>query len=401
LGTRVFRDRRDHCGTDVSRLRVIRLYAAQLVRPALHAALLYLLLLASSQALAVTIIGTYPDSASASAALTNHFNGNTGAITYGSNDSNCPDGSGGKGGSYRANFYDTRACVVSGCPQGQEPDIAQGNLCVEASSACEAAPAGSYSEVTSEANGGGCITGDMAQASATEVAVFSPIAEMHCKATVTITDTRLGENDYQRVTEITFSGEEAAAPYTPMPIVTWPTVDCEYDPDDDTICLNQPPVCPTGTYLDSIGLCQWICSPDPPDPADDKGPQSITTTTTETRGPETCAGDGSCTSTIEKTEETQPINVDGPGLAEETPGIKESIDDYFERIAAAPVVALMTTAIGDVPSGGECPTFSEDVLGATLTIDGHCTLLEANAGFLEAVMLAVWSLLAVRIILSA
>ncbi|MGY6772290.1 hypothetical protein [Gallibacterium sp. ZY190522] len=51
--------------------------------------------------------------------------------------------------------------------------------------------------------------------------------------------------------------------------------------------------------------------------------------------------------------------------------------------------------------GASCPTWSFDALNTTYTIDGHCTLLEKNRNLFSSVFVLIWSIIAVRRLLSA
>ena len=51
--------------------------------------------------------------------------------------------------------------------------------------------------------------------------------------------------------------------------------------------------------------------------------------------------------------------------------------------------------------GASCPTWSFDALNRTYTIDGHCTLLEKNRNLFSSVFVLIWSIIAIRQLLSA
>ncbi|MGX2949142.1 hypothetical protein [Frederiksenia canicola] len=51
--------------------------------------------------------------------------------------------------------------------------------------------------------------------------------------------------------------------------------------------------------------------------------------------------------------------------------------------------------------GASCPTWSFEALNRTYTIDGHCTLLEKNRNLFSSVFVLIWSIIAVRRLLSA
>lgn len=69
----------------------------------------------------------------------------------------------------------------------------------------------------------------------------------------------------------------------------------------------------------------------------------------------------------------------------------------------APVLGLLPDFRAFVaPSqSGSCPKPSMDLWGKHLVLDGHCALLDENAAVIQAIMAAVWMLLAVFIVLSA
>ncbi|WP_249963037.1 hypothetical protein [Histophilus somni] len=51
--------------------------------------------------------------------------------------------------------------------------------------------------------------------------------------------------------------------------------------------------------------------------------------------------------------------------------------------------------------GVSCPTWSFDALGHTYTIDGHCPILEKNRDVLSSLLILIWSIIAIRKLLSA
>ena len=57
--------------------------------------------------------------------------------------------------------------------------------------------------------------------------------------------------------------------------------------------------------------------------------------------------------------------------------------------------------IASANSGGICPTADIAILGTIVSFDAHCALFASISPVLSAVFLAAWSLLALRVFLSA
>lgn len=73
---------------------------------------------------------------------------------------------------------------------------------------------------------------------------------------------------------------------------------------------------------------------------------------------------------------------------------------YWSRIEAAPIVAAVADLDGSVPSG-TCPSYAFTVFGSSFEISAGCEFMDDIAPILEIAFLAGWSLLAVRIFISA
>lgn len=87
-----------------------------------------------------------------------------------------------------------------------------------------------------------------------------------------------------------------------------------------------------------------------------------------------------------------------PGL-EDGESWSESMDGFWARVQDTPWGQALS--VSGIPEGGECPTATFDFFGEEMTISAHCELIEEFSGLLGIVCLFGWSLLGVRIILSA
>lgn len=77
----------------------------------------------------------------------------------------------------------------------------------------------------------------------------------------------------------------------------------------------------------------------------------------------------------------------------------EATEGFWAQVQDTPWGQAL--AVSGIPDGGECPTATFDFFGQELTISWHCDLIEEYSGLLGIVFLFGWSLLGVRIILSA
>lgn len=88
------------------------------------------------------------------------------------------------------------------------------------------------------------------------------------------------------------------------------------------------------------------------------------------------------------------------GGAEKIPGFDESFKRVYDGVLNSPIGSAVT-GIAFPSSGGVCPSGSVELFGKNIVFDGHCTLWPQISGIFTALMIAVWSLLAVRIVLSS
>jgi hypothetical protein len=104
--------------------------------------------------------------------------------------------------------------------------------------------------------------------------------------------------------------------------------------------------------------------------------------------------DGDCDPTIQN---CQPGDL--PGL-EDTKTISQSTSDFMNRVSGSPIITSVKNLSASVPQAN-CPTPSFSAFGSTFTFTTHCLLYNEISGFLKAAFLAMWSLVGVRIFLSA
>ena len=88
------------------------------------------------------------------------------------------------------------------------------------------------------------------------------------------------------------------------------------------------------------------------------------------------------------------------GGAEKIPGFDESFKRVYDGVLNSPIGSAVT-GIAFPSGGGVCPSGSVQLFGKNIVFDGHCTLWPQISGIFTALMIAVWSLLAVRIVLSS
>ncbi|MGK8438382.1 methyltransferase [Ectopseudomonas hydrolytica] len=88
------------------------------------------------------------------------------------------------------------------------------------------------------------------------------------------------------------------------------------------------------------------------------------------------------------------------GGAEKIPGFDESFKRVYDGVLNSPIGSAVT-GIAFPSGGGVCPSGSVELFGRDIVFDGHCNLWPQISGIFTALMIAVWSLLAVRIVLSS
>lgn len=88
------------------------------------------------------------------------------------------------------------------------------------------------------------------------------------------------------------------------------------------------------------------------------------------------------------------------GGAEVIPGFNDSFRRVYDGVLNSPIGSAVT-GIAFPSGGGVCPSGSVELFGKNIVFDGHCTLWPQISGIFTALMIAVWSLLAVRIVLSS
>ena len=80
--------------------------------------------------------------------------------------------------------------------------------------------------------------------------------------------------------------------------------------------------------------------------------------------------------------------------------LQQSTSGYYSSLSAVPVVQAVASISAAVPAG-ECPTAQFAVYGTTYTIDEQCTLWPSVASIVRVCMLAVFTVLGVRVLMSA
>lgn len=80
--------------------------------------------------------------------------------------------------------------------------------------------------------------------------------------------------------------------------------------------------------------------------------------------------------------------------------ILESSQTYMTGLSSVPIVAAVSGIAASVPVG-QCPTGQFSIYGSVYTIDAQCVLWDSVKGIVQLCMLAVWTLVGVRILMSA
>jgi hypothetical protein len=111
------------------------------------------------------------------------------------------------------------------------------------------------------------------------------------------------------------------------------------------------------------------------------------------------------------TPEPQPGECDEPGSCEGTlpsleggTPLEDSLTMAFDAVLTAPIVGAAVAAVDSWPTvGGSCPTFGDfEMYGESLNLgESLCGLWAEIAPIIGALMLAMWTWIAIRILLSA
>ena len=88
-----------------------------------------------------------------------------------------------------------------------------------------------------------------------------------------------------------------------------------------------------------------------------------------------------------------------PTLPQE-PTIAQSTQTYTSALNSVPIVAAVSNIAASVPSG-ECPTATISVFGHDFVMDAQCTMWAQLSPLLSLCFLAMWTLIGVRILMSA
>lgn len=80
---------------------------------------------------------------------------------------------------------------------------------------------------------------------------------------------------------------------------------------------------------------------------------------------------------------------------------EESTSDFLTSVSSSPIISAVSSV--SVPGGGACPTWTLDIpfFSASYEVDSHCAILDSIESILATIMLAFFSLVALRIALSA
>lgn len=115
------------------------------------------------------------------------------------------------------------------------------------------------------------------------------------------------------------------------------------------------------------------------------------------------AGGGSSPSSANGDCGASGVDCGGDGSVPQLPSeptLQQAAQTYYAALASVPVVAAVGGIAAAVPDG-QCPTASFSVFGQQYTLDVQCTLWNSMQGVLSAVMLVFWTILGVRVLMSA
>lgn len=292
------------------------------------------------------------------------------------------------------------------CEEGFEPDEETG-ICTEAPSECiNASQDDFFNTITTAVNPGFCEVGDT-HSQQDSVCRFSETANQNCDATLTTNATYVALGEFVINETLEFSA-------TPCTTITNPE---RFEPMD---CSPPPPTCPVGTRAVFEGG-EWGCvlddDPQLPEVEDDPPPapptssreSTTTTTTTTTNNP-----DGSTTTTSTTTTtigecppgETCTGGLDYQGPDEVLHDVKdfgETIDWFWDQVKNSPLIKAAEAWADMFFDNETCPTWSDEIplVDSEFVLDAHCTVVEDFTDEIRAIFLAVWSILALFIILSA
>lgn len=118
-----------------------------------------------------------------------------------------------------------------------------------------------------------------------------------------------------------------------------------------------------------------------------------------------CAQGGDCTGEEDSGSQGPGCTGDdcgfvGPdGLGDDIPTFSDSFQSMYSGVMSSPIVSAVTSI--QFPSGGVAPTGGVEVLGVNISFDSYIDLWLQIAPILSPVFLAVWCLLAIRILFSA
>lgn len=157
----------------------------------------------------------------------------------------------------------------------------------------------------------------------------------------------------------------AGVPATPSEIVSNPAGTTNYY-NSSTVAGSTKPTGTTGT-----------------------GPTGSTTGT----GAGTSSGSGDCASTNSCTSGTVPTYPD-------VPTIESSTNAYLTALRSTPIVAALSGISAAIPAG-TCPAPTITLFGHSFTLDAQCTLFDTLATALGAIFMVVYTIVGIKILMSA
>lgn len=301
--------------------------------------------------------------------------------------------------------------AVSACPAPLVEDVSGGyTYCLDEEDLpdpCSAASADNhFTSGQTSTNPGLCTIGDEID-KADFVCLFSATAGRNCNATVS--ESVLWQSVLPQTFVTTFDisfGSTSCETATSPTGFDWPE------------CDQAPHTCPAGFHA-VFASEQWSCAPNSDDPIPDSHPppQTVTNTYTSTTTSTTTTTDlgGGVTQTVtESVTEfgecpegescTQTLDFEGPG--DQLGPVKsfgEIMQAFWDSIMDTELFLALSAIAGKFSGDPACPTWSGQIglVDQNFVVDGHCTAIEPITSEIRWIFLAVWSLTALFIILSA
>jgi hypothetical protein len=81
--------------------------------------------------------------------------------------------------------------------------------------------------------------------------------------------------------------------------------------------------------------------------------------------------------------------------------VADSLATYWSDLGDTPIVQAVSGITNAFQGSADCPTYQLSMFNRTYTMDQHCQIIQNQASLLGAIMLAIYTLVAVRIFMTA